>query len=189
MKTLCNIVGGLIFTAVSAHTALAADFTYTDALTANSASFVREFRSFGDYRYSSFGFNASQTGTYQIGTQAPTYDGYLFLYSGSFDAKNPSLNLISSSDDGTNYMNSLLSTQLTAGINYYAVNTTYSVFSSNAAAYPNAAGFTTKISGPGTITAIAAVPEPETYAMLLAGLGLMGYVAKRRKPTQTKKAV
>ena len=27
----------------------------------------------------------------------------------------------------------------------------------------------------------AAVPEPETYAMLLAGLGLMGYVARRRK--------
>lgn len=28
---------------------------------------------------------------------------------------------------------------------------------------------------------IAAIPEPETYAMLLAGLGLMGFVARRRK--------
>ena len=28
---------------------------------------------------------------------------------------------------------------------------------------------------------ITAVPEPETYAMLLAGLGLMGFVARRRK--------
>lgn len=27
----------------------------------------------------------------------------------------------------------------------------------------------------------AAVPEPETYAMLLAGLGLVGYAARRRK--------
>jgi hypothetical protein len=27
------------------------------------------------------------------------------------------------------------------------------------------------------------VPEPETYAMLLAGLGLMGFVARRRKQT------
>ena len=26
-----------------------------------------------------------------------------------------------------------------------------------------------------------AVPEPETYAMLLAGLGLMGFVARRRR--------
>jgi hypothetical protein len=30
---------------------------------------------------------------------------------------------------------------------------------------------------------LTAVPEPETYAMMLAGLGLMGFVARRRKPT------
>ena len=31
---------------------------------------------------------------------------------------------------------------------------------------------------------IAPVPEPETYAMLLAGLGLMGGIARRRKSKQ-----
>jgi hypothetical protein len=31
---------------------------------------------------------------------------------------------------------------------------------------------------------VAAVPEPETYAMLLAGLGLMGAVARRRRKIQ-----
>lgn len=30
-------------------------------------------------------------------------------------------------------------------------------------------------------TNVSAVPEPESYAMLLAGLGLMGFVARRRK--------
>jgi hypothetical protein len=36
--------------------------------------------------------------------------------------------------------------------------------------------------GEGEIDAIAAaIPEPETYAMLLAGLGLLGFVAHRRK--------
>ncbi len=34
--------------------------------------------------------------------------------------------------------------------------------------------------------AVAAVPEPETYGMLLAGLGLMGFVAKRRKAKSTE---
>jgi len=32
--------------------------------------------------------------------------------------------------------------------------------------------------------AVAPVPEPETYAMLLAGLGLMGFMVRRRKSEQ-----
>jgi hypothetical protein len=32
---------------------------------------------------------------------------------------------------------------------------------------------------------LAAVPEPETYAMMLAGLGLMGFVSSRRKNNQS----
>lgn len=35
-----------------------------------------------------------------------------------------------------------------------------------------------------TQSAIAPVPEPETYAMMLAGLGLLGGAAKRRKAKQ-----
>jgi PEP-CTERM motif len=35
-------------------------------------------------------------------------------------------------------------------------------------------------SGPPTVT-VGAIPEPEVYAMLLAGLGIMGFVARRRK--------
>jgi hypothetical protein len=31
----------------------------------------------------------------------------------------------------------------------------------------------------GTVT--ATVPEPETYAMMLAGLGALGFLARRRK--------
>lgn len=86
-------------------------------------------------------------------------------------------------------MNSSLIAELAEGINYYAVNTTYSVFSSNADAYPNAASFTTTIDGPGMITAVSAanaVPEPEAFAIFLTGLGLMGYIVKRRKPTTAK---
>jgi hypothetical protein len=31
---------------------------------------------------------------------------------------------------------------------------------------------------------IMGVPEPETYAMFMAGLGLMGFIARRRKNGQ-----
>lgn len=37
------------------------------------------------------------------------------------------------------------------------------------------------IGSPGYTAFAAAVPEPETYAMLLAGLGMVGLVARRRK--------
>ncbi|MDN5836273.1 MAG: FxDxF family PEP-CTERM protein, partial [Nitrosospira sp.] len=30
---------------------------------------------------------------------------------------------------------------------------------------------------------LAPVPEPETYAMFMAGLGLMGFMARRRQPS------
>ena len=32
-----------------------------------------------------------------------------------------------------------------------------------------------------TFVVRAAVPEPETYALMLAGLGLVGFVARRRQ--------
>jgi len=43
----------------------------------------------------------------------------------------------------------------------------------------------TDVDGPGTytltITNVSAVPEPESYAMLLAGIGALGFVAARRR--------
>jgi hypothetical protein len=36
-----------------------------------------------------------------------------------------------------------------------------------------------------TVSTVSAVPEPETYAMLLSGLGLIGFMAYRRKGSST----
>ncbi len=56
------------------------------------------------------------------------------------------------------------------GLGAYS-NTAYSVFGYTSGSYQDVIGF----------TPTSPVPEPETYAMLLAGLGLMGFVARRRK--------
>ncbi|WP_086146580.1 PEP-CTERM sorting domain-containing protein [Janthinobacterium sp. GW458P] len=45
--------------------------------------------------------------------------------------------------------------------------------------YGNYSTFTGTFASP-----VAAVPEPETYAMMLAGLGLVGFMARRRKAGQ-----
>jgi hypothetical protein len=45
----------------------------------------------------------------------------------------------------------------------------------------DAAGRIISLGYSGSITIGGVVPEPETYAMLLAGLGLLGFVARRRK--------
>ena len=38
-----------------------------------------------------------------------------------------------------------------------------------------------QINAGSVVAGVAGVPEPETYAMLLAGLGLLGFIARRRK--------
>jgi hypothetical protein len=44
------------------------------------------------------------------------------------------------------------------------------------------AGVSTGTAGyTGTLSLVSPVPEPETYAMMLAGLGFMGFVSRRRK--------
>ncbi len=79
---------------------------------------------------------------------------------------------------------------------YYAVNAStapqitylqdawvYTGTNNNSLVFPNATDNLT-LSNAGFFGAnfqVAAVPEPETYAMMLAGLGLIGFIAYRRK--------
>jgi hypothetical protein len=39
-----------------------------------------------------------------------------------------------------------------------------------------------------TLDNVAAVPEPETYALMLAGIGLIGAIARRKSAVRTKTA-
>ncbi|MCB2004741.1 MAG: PEP-CTERM sorting domain-containing protein [Rhodoferax sp.] len=54
------------------------------------------------------------------------------------------------------------------------------VLSSTTDAYGSVMAASGDVGNPGQFI-LAAVPEPETYAMLLAGLGVIGSIARRRR--------
>ena len=72
--------------------------------------------------------------------------------------------------------------------NNIAVSALANSFLAQALAYNGPAHYSlTKLTNAGlqdliTATSIAAVPEPETYALFLGGLGVMGLLARRRLP-------
>jgi hypothetical protein len=78
----------------------------------------------------------------------------------------------------TNLLNGLgTDTQFNAGAHSYSFSVTnldsYAVYLTNSGSSP----LTFSKMGVGSV---AAVPEPETYAMLLAGLGVLGFTGRRR---------
>lgn len=90
-------------------------------------------------------------------------DTYIFLYEGSFDAENPSINLIAQDDDGYDGGNDVqfdLTTYLKKDTTYYSVVTTYDPeeeMSGNIDIYgPNGASFVYTI-----------IPEPATFGLFL----------------------
>jgi hypothetical protein len=67
---------------------------------------------------------------------------------------------------------------------YWGDNTSYNVPLTMAGAYHIVvSGFVTGTDTQGAygLALVSAVPEPETYAMMLLGIGMMGYVARRRQ--------
>ena len=102
-------------------------------------------------------------------------DTYIFLYEGSFDDKNPTLNLIAQDDDGYDGGNDVqfdLTTYLKKDTTYYSVVTTYDpeeTMSGNIDIYgPNGASFIYTI-----------IPEPTTYGLIMSGSLLILLLRKR----------
>lgn len=151
--------------------------------TTGSPTFDRPFADFSalssnglDVAYDTFSFSVDTAGTYTFRSfalpVATPWDNFLFLYQGTFDASNPLVNGLAGNDDFNSTIGrSGFDVVLTTGVAYTLVTTGFS--SEEYGRYLNL------IRGPGELT--APVPEPETYAMMLAGLAAMGFLAARRR--------
>ncbi len=97
-------------------------------LTKCSPYFIRDDAAGSLYFYDDFTFSVEVSGDYDITadwTINAAFDGYLYLYSSSFDSDNPSQNLLTSNDDFVNSNSSKIVGQaLTAGTDYIVVATT-----------------------------------------------------------------
>ena len=67
------------------------------------------------YKYEQKAFAVSTAGTYTIEATYPAMDGYLFVYSGSFDPTSPRTNCLSADDDYVTTAGSQIIITLTAG--------------------------------------------------------------------------
>ncbi|MBC7882126.1 MAG: PEP-CTERM sorting domain-containing protein [Anaerolineae bacterium] len=125
-------------------------------------------------RYQTLAFRVDTSGSYtfQSTSISPAFwDNYSFLYQTSFIATSPLTNVLIGNDDNTSIGLSGFTFSLTAGTQYFFVETGFSNTSSGT--------YSLTIDGPGTVTA---VPEPSEVLGLLAFAGLGGAAfLKRRK--------
>ena len=136
-----------------------------------------------DVAYEVFDFSVDTGGLYSFLSVAlkdaagEKWDNYLFLYAGSFDPSAPLAAGVAGNDDyffgggfGGVGFSGFSDVALTTGVAYHLVTTGFD--NDSFGSYLNI------IRGAGEI--IPAVPEPDRYAMLLAGLGAIGLATRRR---------
>lgn len=125
----------------------------------------------GDYPYDVLAFTVTVSGSYSLLLESSDFDTFLGLYSGNFDPSAPLVNALIYNDDGGAGTNSLINYSLNTGTSYFAVVTGFGT--------DDFGPYTLTIRGPGS--AVAGVPEPSTWAMMLIGFGAIGVAMRRRR--------
>lgn len=132
-------------------------------------------------RYDRFSFTVSAGGAYAFLMNSGTggFDTFLGLYSGSFNPASPLTNVLQYNDDFTGLTTSGFTQALTTGTTYIAVLTS---FNNN-----ELGNYSLTIDGSGTVTpGVGVVPEPATWAMMMAGIGAVGFAMRRRQKVTTR---
>lgn len=121
-------------------------------------------------------FSVTLSGNYNVTLQPVTpssYDSFLHLYSGSFNASAPLNNFLAANDDapgGLEFGSGLTGVSLTAGTTYFFVADGFGNY--------DFGDFNAQISGPGHISAI---PVPEPVSSALVGLSATAMLFFRRR--------
>jgi hypothetical protein len=130
-----------------------------------------------DVAYDTLTFQVSADGVYRFRSfvegafSTPAWDNFLFLYSGSFNPSAALTSVLVGNDDfNGNIGRSGFDLALNTGTTYVLVTTGFT--NEDFGIYRNL------ILGPGSIVP---VPEPGTYALMFAGLAVVGFVASRRR--------
>jgi hypothetical protein len=121
-------------------------------------------------------FSVSASGSYTFEQRSTAIDSYFFIYSPSFSAGSPLTNLIALDDDGgVATGDSLITLSLTAGVQYYFVNSSYDNAEVGDYTVLGAAA------NPGLVTlGVIGVPEPTTL-FAIAAAGTLGLARRRRR--------
>jgi hypothetical protein len=191
-------VGGLAASAAAQNAIYTGD-TNMGAMNGRPASFTVLSGATSLFNFHSQPFYVSAGGEYtaEANTNSPlgNYDGYFLIYANSFDPTQPLVNLIAGDDDysgvfsvlsgssgssirasriilgdSSNFGGAATGLNLAAGIQYFAVHTT---FGAGVAGGTFEAGIG---NGPGNVT-LGIVPAPSSLALL----GLGGLLAARRR--------
>lgn len=125
-------------------------------------------------------FTVSTTGSYNFlmtGLAPVNWDTYLGLHSTSFNPGSPLVNALVYNDDFPTIGLSGFTASLTAGTSYIALATGFG--------NTDAGRYSLEITGPGNVVIGGnpppAVPEPSTWAMIIAGFGIVGAALRRRR--------
>ncbi len=125
--------------------------------------------------YDMLSFSVDVAGVYSFVSQSDVFDVYTLLYANSFTPAASTSNLINVNDDVNG------EASVSGFLSYLDANTPY-VFVTTGFQNSDFGKFNATVSGEGHILTgpvTAPVPEPATYGMLLAGLGLLGVLRKR----------
>lgn len=129
-----------------------------------------------DTPYAVDSFTVSADGSYDFLSTVSGWDNFLLLYEVSFDPLDQFTNLLALNDDFSGIGTSGFSFALSTGVTYLAVTTGYD--------NDDFGAYTLEVTGPGDVIpgdGGPSVPEPASWAMMLAGMGAIGYAMRHRR--------